>query len=65
MPFSSGTTGLAKGVAVTQANMTASVQQLVATGMVNKENGSVVMGCLPLYHICQSPPHFLPSMCIH
>lgn len=35
--------------------MTASVQQLDATGMINKQNGSVVMGCLPLYHICKSP----------
>lgn len=51
LPFSSGTTGRAKGVSITQLNMLGSVAQMTGTGMIDASTSRVVMGCLPLYHI--------------
>jgi acyl-CoA synthetase (AMP-forming)/AMP-acid ligase II len=53
LPYSSGTTGLPKGVMLTHYNLTANIAQLA--GMPNTETSvledSVVMGILPFFHI--------------
>lgn len=50
LPFSSGTTGKGKGVAISAANITAVSQQLnEVKGLF--DGPEVVMGVLPLYHI--------------
>lgn len=53
MPYSSGTTGLPKGVCLTHYNMTSNVQQCVADPdfSVDIQENDVCLGLLPLYHI--------------
>jgi acyl-CoA synthetase (AMP-forming)/AMP-acid ligase II len=48
LPYSSGTTGLAKGVMLTHANLGANVLQSVACGL---READVILGILPLFHI--------------
>jgi len=48
LPYSSGTTGLAKGVMLTHANLGANVLQSVACGL---REDDVILGILPLFHI--------------
>jgi acyl-CoA synthetase (AMP-forming)/AMP-acid ligase II len=49
LPYSSGTTGLPKGVMLSHQNLTANIRQTLALGMVNE--GEVMLDFLPFYHI--------------
>jgi len=49
LPYSSGTTGLAKGVMLTHRNLVANLCQMEPSGLVTSED--VVIGVLPFYHI--------------
>lgn len=49
LPYSSGTTGLAKGVMLTHRNLVANLCQMEPSGLVTAED--VVIGVLPFYHI--------------
>jgi long-chain acyl-CoA synthetase len=52
LPFSSGTTGLPKGVMLTHSNLVTNVYQTATIGEVGCfEHGDVILGFLPLYHI--------------
>jgi len=49
LPYSSGTTGLPKGVMLTHYNLTSNIRQMRATGLVDED--SVLLAFLPFYHI--------------
>lgn len=49
LPYSSGTTGLAKGVMLTHRNLVANICQMESSGLVTDKD--VVIGVLPFYHI--------------
>ena len=49
LPYSSGTTGLAKGVMLTHRNLVANVMQIKATAKL--EDNEVVLAVLPFFHI--------------
>lgn len=49
LPYSSGTSGRAKGVMLTHSNLIAQMEQVNATGVFLEND--VVMGVLPFYHI--------------
>lgn len=49
LPYSSGTTGLAKGVMLTHRNLVANLRQMEPSGLVTAED--TVIGVLPFYHI--------------
>ena len=49
LPYSSGTTGLAKGVMLTHRNLVANVLQ--AEGRIHLHEGERVLGVMPFYHI--------------
>lgn len=49
LPYSSGTTGLAKGVMLTHRNLVANLCQFAPFGFVGEEDS--VIGVLPFYHI--------------
>jgi len=49
MPYSSGTTGLCKGVMLTQRNMVANIAQMLATAQFRPEESLVAV--LPFFHI--------------
>lgn len=51
LPYSSGTTGLPKGVQLTHMNIMANVEQCVHNSHVGINRDDVVMGLLPCYHI--------------
>lgn len=61
LPFSSGTTGVAKGVAVTHANMTSAIQAGVINPLYAEGHSAVTIGCIPFYHACQ-PPSSVPAI---
>ena len=49
LPYSSGTTGLPKGVMLTHYNLTSNIRQTIATGLTDES--SVLLAFLPFYHI--------------
>jgi acyl-CoA synthetase (AMP-forming)/AMP-acid ligase II len=49
LPYSSGTTGLPKGVMLSHQNLTSSIRQLIALGMASEDE--VLLDFLPFYHI--------------
>ena len=49
LPYSSGTTGLPKGVMLSHYNLTSNIRQMLATGLVREE--SVLLAFLPFFHI--------------
>ena len=49
LPYSSGTTGLPKGVMLTHYNLVANISQMMAVEEIKKEE--VLIGILPFYHI--------------
>jgi acyl-CoA synthetase (AMP-forming)/AMP-acid ligase II len=49
LPYSSGTTGLPKGVMLSHQNLTANIRQTVALNMSSES--SVILDFLPFYHI--------------
>jgi acyl-CoA synthetase (AMP-forming)/AMP-acid ligase II len=49
LPYSSGTTGLAKGVMLTHRNLVANLCQMEPSGLVTERD--VVIGVLPFFHI--------------
>ena len=49
LPYSSGTTGLAKGVMLTHRNLVANLCQMATIGFVREHD--TVVGVLPFYHI--------------
>jgi acyl-CoA synthetase (AMP-forming)/AMP-acid ligase II len=51
MPFSSGTTGLPKGVLLTHYNLVADATIATADGFIEYSTSSVILGFLPFFHI--------------
>ncbi|HLZ72100.1 MAG TPA: AMP-binding protein [Dehalococcoidia bacterium] len=49
LPYSSGTTGLPKGVMLTHYNLTSNIRQSIATGLAKED--AVLLAFLPFYHI--------------
>ena len=49
LPYSSGTTGLPKGVMLSHYNLTSNIRQMTATGLVTED--SVLVAFLPFFHI--------------
>lgn len=51
LPYSSGTTGLPKGVMLSHYNLVANVYQLLGPHATKLNSGDNILCCLPLYHI--------------
>ena len=51
LPYSSGTTGLPKGVMLSHMNLVANIFQLIGPGATNLSSADVLLCFLPLYHI--------------
>jgi len=51
LPYSSGTTGLPKGVMLSHSNLVSNVYQIIAPNTVHLDGDDNVLCCLPLYHI--------------
>ena len=51
LPYSSGTTGLPKGVMLSHYNLVSNVYQLIAPNTVHLDGNDTIQCCLPLYHI--------------
>ena len=51
LPYSSGTTGLPKGVMLSHYNLVANIYQLVGPNATELYSSDKILCCLPLYHI--------------
>jgi len=51
LPYSSGTTGLPKGVMLSHYNLVANIYQLLGPDATELNSGDNILCCLPLYHI--------------
>ena len=57
IPYSSGTSGLPKGVVLTHRNVVANLRQISASRSLNAiSSDDVVLGVLPFYHIYGAAP---------
>lgn len=62
LPYSSGTTGLPKGVMLSHYNLVANVYQLLGRNASALNAADNILGCLPLYHIYGLNVLLNPSM---
>ena len=51
LPYSSGTTGLPKGVMLSHYNLVANIYQLLGPNATELNSSDTILSCLPLYHI--------------
>jgi acyl-CoA synthetase (AMP-forming)/AMP-acid ligase II len=51
LPYSSGTTGLPKGVMLSHYNLIANIYQLIGPNATALNSADTILCCLPLYHI--------------
>ncbi|PYX49199.1 MAG: hypothetical protein DMG79_09460 [Acidobacteria bacterium] len=51
LPYSSGTTGLPKGVMLSHYNLVANIYQLIGPNATRLNSADKILCCLPLYHI--------------
>lgn len=51
LPYSSGTTGLPKGVMLSHYNLVANIYQLLGPNAAMLDSADTILCCLPLYHI--------------
>jgi long-chain acyl-CoA synthetase len=51
LPYSSGTTGLPKGVMLSHYNLVANIYQLLGSNVTELSASDTILCCLPLYHI--------------
>lgn len=51
LPYSSGTTGLPKGVMLSHLNLVANIYQLIGPNATTINSADTILCCLPLYHI--------------
>jgi long-chain acyl-CoA synthetase len=51
LPYSSGTTGLPKGVMLSHSNLVSNVYQLLGRNCIELYSSDKILCCLPLYHI--------------
>lgn len=51
LPYSSGTTGLPKGVMLTHYNVIANIVQLITDNTLEVTEDDIVLGLLPFFHI--------------
>ncbi|OWF37342.1 probable 4-coumarate--CoA ligase 5 [Mizuhopecten yessoensis] len=64
LPYSSGTTGLPKGVELTHNNLVANLVQCIRGPMKLDPNTECLMGFLPFYHIYGMVPVQLGAICL-
>jgi len=62
LPYSSGTTGLPKGVMLSHYNLVANVYQLIGPNATKLNPNDNILCCLPLYHIYGLNVILSPSM---
>lgn len=62
LPYSSGTTGLPKGVMLSHYNLVANVYQLLGPNATKLNSADRILCCLPLYHIYGLNVILNPSM---
>jgi acyl-CoA synthetase (AMP-forming)/AMP-acid ligase II len=51
LPYSSGTTGLPKGVMLSHSNLVSNIYQLIGPNATTLNAADTILCCLPLYHI--------------
>jgi acyl-CoA synthetase (AMP-forming)/AMP-acid ligase II len=62
LPYSSGTTGVPKGVMLTHFNITSNIRQTVATGLI--DGYSTLINFLPFFHIYGMAVLMIPALAV-